>query len=455
MTIPALYDHQVATIDFLKAHDQVFDTSDPGTGKTRAHIEAFAYDHKRGHPAALVIAPKSLLRAAWVNDVRTFAPWLETSVATAENRAKAFSVKADMYITNIDAAKWLAAQPKSFWSRFEGGTLFMDESGAFKHHTSQRSKAMHKVVSHFAKRRALNGTPNPNTVLDLWHQVRLIDDGKRLGSSFFGFRNQVCQPEQIGPRAEMVKWVDRPQAAEAVGMLLKDITIRHVFEECLSIPTNHEYIKYFDMSAKHRRRYKEMENLELLLVTPDTVVQAVNAAAVVTKLLQIASGAVYDNEGKYHVVDTDRYELIGDLLEQRKHSICFFNWSHQRDQLIKELEKRDLTYCVVDGSVSGKARDAAVAMFQAGFYRVALLHPQSAAHGLTLTKATTSIWASPTYNIEHFLQGSRRIYRAGQTQKTENISIIAQDTIEEHVYDVCQGKRLGLNEMLLLMRGDT
>jgi SNF2 family DNA or RNA helicase len=452
MTVPKLYDHQIETIEFLKSHNEVFDTSDPGTGKTRAHIESFAYDHKRGHPAALVIAPKSLLKAAWVNDVRAFAPWLETSVATADNRAKAFNVKADMYITNTDAAKWLAAQPKSFWSKFEGGTVFMDECGAFKHHTSQRSKAMQKVVTHFEKKRGLNGTPNPNTVLDLWHQVRLIDGGKRLGTSFFGFRNQVCRPEQIGPRAEMVKWVDRPEAAEAVGMLLKDITIRHVFEECLSIPANHEYVKYFDMTAKHLKRYKEMEHLELLMVSPDTVVQAVNAAAVVTKLLQIASGAVYDNAGNYHVVDTDRYELIGDLLEQRKNSICFFNWSHQRDQLIAEAERRGLTWCLIDGTVSGKARDQAVDMFQAGFYRVAFLHPQSAAHGLTLTRATTSIWSSPTYNIEHFLQGSRRIYRAGQTQRTENISIIAPGTIEEHVYEICQGKRVALNEMLTLMK---
>ena len=143
---------------------------------------------------------------------------------------------------------------------------------------------------------------------------------------------------------------------------------------------------------------------------------------------------------------------MGDLVEARENSVVFFNWSHQRDQLIKEFEKRGITYVVIDGNTSDKARKEAVDHFQAGFYRVLLAHPQSAAHGLTLTKGTTTIWASPTYNLEHYLQGNRRIYRAGQTKKTETIVVLAPGTVEEKVYQKLQDKDARQSTMLELLK---
>ena len=174
-----------------------------------------------------------------------------------------------------------------------------------------------------------------------------------------------------------------------------------------------------------------------------------------TKLLQIASGASYFDglEGDdYASIDTSRYELVADLVDQRDHSVVFFNWTHQRDELVKEFKKRGITFAVIDGGTSDKARKDAVDMFQAGFYRVLLAHPQSAAHGLTLTKGTATIWASPTYNLEHFLQGNRRIYRAGQTEKTETIVIIAPGTVEDKVFNKLQEKDARQGSMLEFLK---
>ena len=81
-----------------------------------------------------------------------------------------------------------------------------------------------------------------------------------------------------------------------------------------------------------------------------------------------------------------------------------------------------------------------------------LAHPQSAAHGLTLTKGTSTIWASPTYNLEHFIQGNKRIYRAGQTEKTETVVVIAPGTIEEHIFNVLQTKDARQTSMLDLLK---
>ncbi len=440
-----LFDHQTKSLEFLRDKERVFDASDPGTGKTRVAIEHFAARRLRGGKCALVLAPKSLLRAAWAADFRKFAPHITCSVAPAETRQKSFEVVADVYITNHDAVTWLAKQKKGFFDRFD--TLIVDEVGAFKHHTSQRSKALGKIKGYFRHRLVMNGTVTPNSVLDVWHQMFLLDDGQRLGPSYYGFRNSVCVAKQVGPSPNMVKWIDREGAIEAVSKLMEDVTIRHKFEECLDIPANHSYIMPYMMTPKQMSAYLSMEAMQLALIGQESVT-AVTAATVATKLLQIASGAVYNDAGGYTLVDTARYELILDLVAERPHSVVFFLWKHQKDALVAEAERRGISFCTIDGETPDKDRMQAVDFYQKGFYKVCFAHPQSAAHGLTLTRGVATIWASPTYNLEHFEQGNKRIYRAGQTKKTETINVIAADTIEEHVWKILTEKNMRLTDLL-------
>jgi SNF2 family DNA or RNA helicase len=286
-----LFDHQVQSLEFLTAHDRVFDASDPGTGKTRVALESFAERRARGGGKALVLAPKSLLRAAWETDARRFAPTLRVAVAYAEHRDLAFRVTADLYVTNHDAATWLARQGPAFFASFD--TLIVDEVGAYKHHTSQRSKALNKIKKYFKYRLVMNGVVTPNSITDIWNQMNVLDDGQRLGKSFFHFRSATCTPKQVGPSPNMIKWEDRPHAADAVAKLVEDVTIRHKFEDCLDIPPNFEYSLPYYLTTKQLTSYLEMERDALTVLNQKDVVSAVNAAAVATKLLQIASGAVY------------------------------------------------------------------------------------------------------------------------------------------------------------------
>ena len=463
-----LFDHQRQSIDFIRTRERVFDASDPGTGKTRVAIESFNERRVRGGGTALVLAPKSLLKAAWAADIKKFAPHLRVSVAYAANRDEAFREDADIYVTNHDAVKWLVKQKASFFTDFD--TLIIDEIGAFKHGTSQRSKALNKLKTFFKHRLGMNGTPTPVSVTNLWNQVFILDDGKRLGPSFFGFRSAVCTPKQAGPAASMIKWEDKEGASDAVAKLIEDITIRHKFEECIDIPENHKYSIPYELTKNQRNVYDQMELTQLALLcgtTPEQVkarmlgenvshkmVTAVNAAAVATKLLQIASGAVYEDSDTYHLIDTGRYELVLDLVEERPHTVVFFLWKHQKDFLVAEATKRGLTHCVIDGSVPINKRNESVDMFQKGLFRACFVHPQSGAHGLTLTKGTATIFASPTYNLEHYTQGLKRIYRAGQTDKTETITIVAPGTIEERVWDALQNKQLRMDDLLIQLERD-
>lgn len=144
---------------------------------------------------------------------------------------------------------------------------------------------------------------------------------------------------------------------------------------------------------------------------------------------------MYDSQKVAQSITTDRYNLVIDLVEQREASLVAFMFTHQRDALIAEAKKRGLRYGLIDGSVPGNERSTVVDRFQAGHLDVIFAHPASAGHGLTLTRANAVIWASPTDNAEHWTQFNARIYRAGQTKRTEVIKIIARDTIEEKAFD--------------------
>lgn len=435
----------------LRHNGYIFATGN--TGKTYVRIMAFAKRRKAKGGCMLVVAPRSLLRSVWLNDIKKFAPHIKVSVCDAANRDKGFAADADVYVTNTDAAKWLAAQKTPFFKKFT--ELVIDESTAFKHSTSQRSKAMGKIAKHFEYRACMTGTPNSLSITDVWHQAFILDGGKRLGNSFYKFRDSVCTPKQVGRQAQMVRWEDKDGAEEAVFGLLSDIVVRHRFEDCVDIPANHQYTVDYDLTPKQMKAYLDMEQTQLLTLSKSNHVTAINAAAVATKLMQISSGAVYDGTGKYQVVDTARYEMILDLIEQRKHSLTFFMWQHQRDMLVAEAEKRGISFCLLDGSTSDRDRDEMVKGYQAGVYRTMFAHPQSAAHGLTLTRGTATIWSCPTHNLEHFKQGSKRIPRMGQTQKTETIVVTAKGTIEELVYQKMLVKDARMTNLLELFASNT
>lgn len=447
-----LWAHQKETIALGKVQSRIFDMSDPGTGKTRAHIELFAARRKRKGGKALVTCPKTLMRSAWLADIQEFEPGLTVAVASAKDRdemlAHAQRPDIDVLITNTDAIKVLSKLPSTYWRGFD--TWINDEHSAYKHRTSQRSKAAALIRRQFEYRAGLTGTPNPVSVTELWHQALLLDDGKRLGTNYWKFQSGCCVPKPI-PGTIHVKWEDREGIERVVAELLRDITVRHEFDQCMDIPANTVRTIQFQLPNKVMAQYKKFENDAVLeLETGD--ITAVHAAALRTKLLQVASGAVYDREHLVHLIDNSRNELVGDLVEEIDHSIVFFNWTHQRDGLAKELEGRGISYAVLDGDASDKQREAAVKGFQAGDLRCLLLHPRTGAHGLTLTRGRRAIVASPFYEADLFKQAIHRIYRGGQTRKTETILVSAPGTIEALVYRKQQDKAARMMDLLAMIK---
>lgn len=440
--------HQEISLAHADENERVLDFSDPGTGKTPVALWAYAKRRRAGLArCALVFCPRTLTKNVWANSVRKFTPNYSTVIAKAENREKAFAEDVDIYITNTDAAKWLAKQKKPFFARFTD--LIIDESSKFKHHTSQRSRALAKIAKHFTARRLLTGTPSSRSITDVWHQAYVCDDGQRLGNSFYAFRNAVSNPVQVGRNANAIHWTDKDGAEEAVFGMLSDIVLRHRFEDVVKIPERRIYTIEYEMTPKHAKAYFELEKNQVLLAMGKNkggMISAIHAAALRQKLLQCASGATYldgiqaNKDRPTHIFDTGRYELVMDLAEESPHSLVMFLWRHQRDALVQEAEKRNLTYAVMDANTSDTTRENIEADYQAGKYDVVIAHPDTVAHGLTFTRGAATIWSSPTDNTEWFKQGNRRQARRGQTQKTRVVTVIATGTFDERAYDNCVAK---------------
>jgi SNF2 family DNA or RNA helicase len=445
--IPPFFAHQLVTLEKCGDKKAFFDISEPGTAKTRVWIEEFWRRRQQGAGPGLVLAPKSILKTGWAADITKYAPGMTYSIAYASNREKAFKVKADMYLTNWDALSWLNVNRK-YLAGFS--TLLGDESTAVKNPQAQRTKACMSLARLFEYVRLLTGTPNPNSIIELWAQMMVLDGGERLGSSYYKFRNATCEPVQIGPMPNHLDWVQKPGAEAAVFDLIGEISIRHELDKCLDMPERIMRTLEIDLPTSLQKHYDAMEEHGLLELDDEEIL-APQKAAIINKLLQIASGVVYGAGGASHELDDGRAELIMDLIEERAQCLVAFNWKHQRNTLLDAAKKRGFTFGVIDGEAGPNYRNQTVEQFQAGKLRVIFAQPQSAGHGLTLTAGTTTIWTSPVWSSELWEQFNRRIYRAGQKKRTETIRIQAKGTVESRVYEVLESKVQGMDAFRTLL----
>ena len=328
-TIPAPYAHQKTTTDFITNTKTCLITSDPGTGKTRAVLDAHAILGGK----TLVLAPLSILEAAWGEDINKFQPTIKYGVAYAKNRKQVFEDNEnEMVITNFEAVNFLQKNTQ-YCEQFD--TIVIDEFTAFKNREAKRSKNLKKIISYFTNRIAMSGTPNSNTILDIWHPTFLIDDGKRLGARFYAFRHQVCTPKFNGFANE---WIDKPGIEETVADRLSDISIRFALSDCMDLPDNIVRTINTKLTPNIQKQYKVLAE-ESVLYTKSGTVNAINAAARVKKLLQLVTGAVYDEDGVVQFVHQERYDIVMTLVAQRAHSLVAFNWKHERDALIELANK--------------------------------------------------------------------------------------------------------------------
>jgi SNF2 family DNA or RNA helicase len=450
---------QKETANFLAVNPRAFVLNDMGTGKTLSALwaaDALMRDvETRGeHLRALVVAPLSTLQTVWADTIFSNFCGRRTAVilhGTQEQRIAALAQPADFYLINHDGIKTGVRRVRSSRKSRDGLELrgfaaalqarddirlvVLDEVGAYRDHGTLRSAAARAVLSTRDIIWAMTGTPTPNGPLDAYGIAHLVNKAK--GELFTHYRNRIMM-QVPGSR---FKWLPKAGANEEAMKLLSP-AIRFGIDDCQDLPDLRYVNLDAPLSGEQTKRMREIKR-EFVLELKAGRVTAVNEAAVRTKLLQIACGAIYDDEHKAHRLDfRPRLALLRDLIgESLGKTIVFAPFISAVNALNEGLT--DFTRAVIIGATSPRERTDIIRRFQQeDDPRVLIAHPETIAEGQTLTAAATTVWWGPCDKTNIYLQANKRMHRPGQDKPCTVVNVAGCRT-EREIY-----KRLAENQSM-------
>lgn len=349
-------------------------------------------------------------------------------------RIRALNTPADIYIINRENVCWLVDYYRNAWP-FD--MVVIDESSSFKSHSAKRFKSLASVGPHIDRMVELTGTPSPNGLEDLWSQIYLLDGGERLGKRYTQFRERYFQPDKRGADGMVYSYEAKPGTEESILEKISDICISMKAEDYLQLPdiTYHEIP--VELDAKARKAYVELERQMVLALPEDEAdISVTSAAALSNKLLQLANGAIYDEDRQVHEIHGCKIEAFLELIEslQGKPALVFYNYQHDRERILKALAGKNLR---IRELKTPKDEDD----WNARKIDVLLTHPASSAYGLNLQQGGNHvIWFGLTWNYELYTQANKRLHRQGQTEKVIIHHLVCTDTRDEDVMEALHRK---------------
>lgn len=391
----------------------------------------------------LIVAPKRVAETTWQEEAEKWDEFrglrFSEVLGTRAERIAALSRDADIYIINRENVVWLAEHYKC---RLPFDMLILDESTSFKAAGSKRWRALKRCRGSFSRVVLLTGTPSPNSLMDLWAPLYLVDGGERLGRTLTEFRRRYFVPGKRNG-AIVYSWAIRDKRAEnEIYARISDICIS------LTPPKRREaeIIRYpVELSEAARRRYEEIKK-DFVLELRGAEVSASSAAALSNKLQQIANGAVYTDEGETVVLDDAKVRALREIREAHPGEpvLVFIHYISDGKRLMEAFPDAE--------TVKGPETFAA---WNAGKIPVLIVHPASAGYGLNLQQGGRIIvWYGLTWSLEQYQQANARLDRQGQTRPVEIYLLTARKTIDERICSALQRKRKGQDAMLEAVRAE-
>lgn len=371
----------------------------------------------------LVIAPLRVARDTWPAEIHKWdhlsGLTYSVAVGTEEERKAALMQKAFIYILNRENVDWLVTKSGL---PFDFDMIVIDELSSFKSHTAKRFRSLLKVRPRVKRIVGLTGTPCSNTLLDLWAEFRILDMGQRLGRYITGYRSTFFQPDKRN--AQMVfSYKPLPDAEQKIYDLISDITISMRSCDYLKLPECIMNVVPVCMDEKERKIYDTFRT-DMVAKIKDEEIDAVNAAVLSGKLLQMASGAVYDEDGRTLPIHDRKLDALEDLIEAANGKpvmVCYW-FKHDLERIKKRFSVREI-------KTSKDIED-----WNNGDIPIALIHPSSAGHGLNLQSGgSILVWFSLTWSLELYQQANGRLHRQGQKDTVIIHHIVCADTIDEDV----------------------
>jgi len=442
------FDHQVTTAEFLTLNRRAICLNDMGTGKTLSTLWAADYlmEHKQVR-RAIVVCPKSTMHSVWENEVFTHLLAKRKVLVLNGDRGKrlrTLAQPADIYVINHDGLKVIEHELRK---RDDIDLWIVDEASAFRNAQSKRHKLLADLIRPTCTLWLLTGTPCPQEPTDAWGLAKLLHGNAVRPQYFRQFKEQTML------QITQYKWVPKPDAFEQAYAILQP-GIRFKKEDCLDLPDVTFQTLTCQLSPDQQAAYKTMITT-LVANIKGVDITAANAAVKMVKLLQVCVGAVYDEFGQgYEIDSSDRLKVCEELCEQAAHKVIIFvPFTHALNQVAAHLRKR-WTVETVDGSTSDTRRKEIFNDFQnSPNPRILVAHPQTTAHGLTLTAADTTIWYAPVTSLEIFEQANNRMNRPGQKNKM-TVAMIAATTLEQNLYQALKTKQADQNAVLSMFKSE-
>jgi SNF2 family DNA or RNA helicase len=435
--------HQKATSAFLTMHRRGLCLNAPGTGKTLSALWAADFLRKQGViNKILIVAPLSTLTPVWAKEIATHMPWLrfEVVAGSKNQKARAINNNADVGIINHDGFTLLANRLTDY------DLIIYDEATAVKAHSSKRFKTLYKFCDvHQPWLWLMTGTPISQHPSDAW-TLAMLAYSPTIPSSFTNFKDKVMQ------KVSLHKWIPRPEAAMICKYVLQP-SIYYSLDDCIELPQTNYLARKCELTPEQVKAFQEMKEYAAIKLSD---VYAPNAAVVFGKLLQICCGAAYNVDGEVVTFDAqNRVDTLLELIDEINDKvIVYVPLRGVQNVLADVLRKRGIDFAVVHGDVNKNERNKIFQAFQnTSQYQVLLAHPKVAAHGLTLTRAKDIIWYAPIYSMEQYEQANARIRRLTTAGKTRVHHIYAT-RFEENLYRRLEEKKLLLNELLELVKGE-
>ena len=443
------YEHQKDTAAFLTINQRALVLNEIGTGKTQSALWAADYLIQTGQiKKILVVSPLSTLERVWGDAIFFGFPNRKAVVlhGTAERRRKLLNTEADFYVINHDGFPIISEITMGMFD-----LVIVDEAAVLRNHSTQRYKVLRKWMDKNPETRLwlMTGTPTPNDPTDAWTLARLVRS-PYVPESFTAFRDQVMM--KVG----MYKWMPRPNSMEIVKNVLHP-AVRYTRDECFDLPDTVVQTRKVELTADQKKHYQSM--IRHLITESNTeagTITAVNEAVKMQKLVQIACGVAYDDDGANVELDcSPRVNIVKELIEEAGEKVIVFV---PLTGTLKMLERELLKHWsigVVNGAVSSNKRNEIFHNFQnEQDPRVLIAHPATMAHGLTLTSASTIIWYGPITSNEQYVQANGRIERIGKRHVSNVIHIEGTD-LEHMMYQRLANKQKLQGLLLDLIQQET
>ena len=435
--------HQIETASFLTLHRRAFVFNDPGTGKTLSALWAADYLMQKGYiRRCLILCPLSIMQDAWMNGISKSVIHRTAIVAHHQQAVRRIEMVQGDYefvIINYDGLNLIANEIRAD-GRFD--LIIVDEANAYKNVSTRRWKALNSLISPKTYLWMMTGTPASQSPLDAYGLAKLVNP-TGVPNFFTAWRDKTMN------KITQFKWAPKSQAPKLVYDALQP-AIRYTKEQCTDLPPVLTETRDIPLTPQQKKYYMMLKELMLVQAAGETIT-AVNAAAGVSKLLQISAGAAY-TDGR-EVVEFDcapRLAVLLEVLEETTRKVLVFApFRHSIDTIHNFLDKHDIANEMIHGDVSVKKRTDIFKRFQSeDDPRVLVIQPQAASHGVTLTAADTVIFWGPVMSVETYKQCIARSDRIGQDSTKVTVIHLQGSDIERKMFKVLE-ERVDDHSMLI------